>query len=310
MVRVAGGLKSCSSTSWKCCGRSDVTKGILHGQDQDSPVLDCSRLETFRMAASASVEMRIAHPVIQRFFEISLYFMLFTGFAALAGTGKLDGSSVLVGLFALLVKGFLLIRRSSVLIPERWTNYLTLGYLFFFTLDYFLLSRSFLGSMVHMVLFAAIVKIFSVHRDRDFVYLAILSFGMVLTASVLTVDSLFFAIFCVFVLLAVMTFVSMEMRRTWIAAQPNVPSDPLKLRDLRRVPGALAAACALLVITIVIGTVALFFLVPRKATGGYLSAFAARNGISTGFSEEVRLGEIGQIQQSNDVVMHVKFAPG
>lgn len=262
------------------------------------------------MAATSTVEMRIAHPVIQRFFEISLYFMLFTGFAALAGTGKLDGSSVLIGLFALLVRGFLLIRRSSVLIPERWTNYLTIGYLFFFALDYFLLSRSFLGAIVHMVLFAAIVKIFSVHRDRDFVYLAILSFGMVLTASVLTVDSLFFGIFCVFVLLAVMTFVSMEMRRTWIAAQPNVPTEPRKLRDLGRVPGALAGACALLVITIVIGTVALFFLVPRKATGGYLSAFAARTGISTGFSEEVRLGEIGQIQQSNEVAMHVKFAAG
>ncbi len=262
------------------------------------------------MAEVSTVETRLAHPVIQRFFEVSLYFMLFTGFAALAGTGKLDGSSVLIGLFALLVKGFLLIRRSNVLIPERWTNYLTLGYLFFFALDCFLLSRGFLGAIVHMVLFAAIVKIFSVHRDRDFVYLAILSFGMVLTASVLTVDSLFFAIFCVFVLLAVMTFVSMEMRRAWISAQPNLPSDMRKPRDLRRVPGALAWACALLVITIVIGTVALFFLVPRKATGGYLSAFAARNGISTGFSEEVRLGEIGEIQQSNDVVMHVKFAAG
>ncbi len=71
------------------------------------------------MASSSSVQMRLAHPVIQRFFEISLYFMLFTGFAALAGTGKLDGISVLIGLFALVVKGFLLIRRSTVLIPER-----------------------------------------------------------------------------------------------------------------------------------------------------------------------------------------------
>ena len=262
------------------------------------------------MAVFSTVEARQAHPVIQRFFEISLYFMLFTGFAALAGTGKLDGSSVLIGLFALLVKGFLLIRRSSVLVPERWTNYLTLAYLFFFGIDYFLLSRTFLGAIVHMVLFAAIVKIFSVHRDRDFVYLAILSFGMVLTASVLTVNSLFFAIFCVFVMLGVMTFVSMEMRRAWIAAQPNVPSDARKVRDLRQVPGALAGACVVLVVTIVIGTVALFFLVPRKATGGYLSAFAARNGIATGFSEEVRLGEIGQIQQSSEVVMHVRFAVG
>src|SRR6185437_16622367 len=145
--------------------------------------------------------------------------MLFTGFAMLAGTGKLDAPSVLLCVFALLIKGYLLIRKSDIQVPEQWTTYLTLLYLFFFALDYFLLSRAFLGAIVHMVLFAAMVKVFSIHRDRDYVYLAVLSFGMVLTAAVLTVDSLFFAIFCIFVLLAVMTFVSMEMRRAWIAGQ-------------------------------------------------------------------------------------------
>jgi protein-glutamine gamma-glutamyltransferase len=261
-------------------------------------------------AASLQSEAQASHPVIQRFFEVSLYFMLFTGFAMLAGTGKLDVASVGLGLFALLVKGYLLIRKSHVLIPEQWTTYLTLIYLFFFALDYFLLSRSFLGAIVHMVLFAAMVKVFSVHRDRDYVYLAVLSFGMVLTAAVLTVDSLFFAIFCIFVLLAVMTFVSMEMRRAWIAGHRNQTGYSPSTRNLSRLPASIAGACALLVVTIVFGTIALFFLVPRKATAGYLSAFASRNELSTGFSEEVRLGQVGEIQQSDQVLMHVKFASG
>lgn len=227
----------------------------------------------------------------------------------LAGTGKLDAISLVLGVAALLLKGYLLLRENDASIPEQWTNYLTLVYLAFFALDYFLISQTFLDSLVHMVLFAAMVKIFSVHRERDYVYLGILSFGMVLAAAVLTVDSLFFGIFCVFVLLAVMTFVSMEMRRSWIAAQPARPSEVRDLRDFSGLPGSVSRACVFLVLSIVLGTVTLFFLIPRKPSTGYLSALASRSELSTGFNEKVRLGEIGRIQQSSAVVMHVKFPP-
>jgi protein-glutamine gamma-glutamyltransferase len=261
------------------------------------------------MAAAEQFSARVAHPVIQRFFEVSLYLLLFTGFAMLAGTSKLDLFSVVLGIGALLIKGYLLIRRIEMVVPERWTTYLTLGYVVFFAIDYFLLSQTFLGALVHMVLFAAMVKLFSIHRDRDYVYLGVLSFGMVLAAAVLTVDSLFFAIFCLFVLLAVMTFVSMEMRRSWIAAQLTSATDLRDVRDLQRLPSSVAGACVLLVLAIVLGTIGLFFVIPRKSSSGYLEQFAARTELSTGFSEDVRLGEIGQIQQSSAVVMHVKFSP-
>jgi len=262
------------------------------------------------VSSASSSAARLAHPVIQRFFEVSLYLLLFTGFTTLAGTGKLDALSLVLGVSALLLKGYFLVRSNDVRIPEQWTNYLTLLYVAFFALDYFLISQTFLDSMVHLVLFAAMVKIFSVHRERDYVYLAILSFGMVLAAAVLTVDSLFFMLFCVFVLLAVMTFVTMEMRRSWIAALPAGRNEVRDLRDYSRLPGSVSRACVFLVLSIVLGTVALFFLIPRKPSTGYLSALASRSEISTGFSEEVRLGEIGKIQQSGAVVMHVTFAPG
>lgn len=262
------------------------------------------------MSTNAPTMTRAAHPVIQRFFDISLYFLLFTGFAIMAGTGKLDLLSQIFGLSALSFKGYLLVRKVEVNLPEQWTTYFTLIYLGFFALDYFLISQTFIGALIHMVLFAAMLKIFSIHRDRDYVYLALLSFGMVLAAAVLTVDSLFFALFCVFVLLAVMTFVSMEMRRSWIVAQLSAPTETREQRDLHRLPGSVLRACLLLVISIVLGTIAFFFLIPRKASAGYLSALSSRTDLSTGFSEEVRLGEIGQLQQSSEVMMHVKFAPG
>lgn len=262
------------------------------------------------MSSTAPAIARAAHPVIQRFFEVSLYLLVFTGFAILAGTGRLDALSLIFGFSALLAKGYLLLRQIEVNLPERWTTYFTLIYLVFFALDYFLISQTFIGSLIHMVLFAAMVKVFSIHRDRDYVYMGVLSFGMVLAAAVLTVDSLFFALFCVFVLLAVMTFVSMEMRRSWIVAEPSAPSEARELRDLRRLPSSVLRACILLVVSIVVGTIALFFLIPRKPSAGYLSTLSSRSDLSTGFSEEVRLGEIGQLQQSSTVMMHIKFAPG
>jgi protein-glutamine gamma-glutamyltransferase len=261
------------------------------------------------MAQTEQSSMRVAHPVIQRFFEVSLYLLLFTGFAMLAGTSRLDLFSLVLGIGALLIRGYLLIRQIETVVSEQWTTYLTLAYVVFFAIDYFLISQTFLGALVHMVLFAAMVKVFSIHRDRDYVYLGVLSFGMVLAAAVLTVDSLFFAIFCLFVLLAVMTFVSMEMRRSWITAQSAMPTDARDLRDLRHLPSSVAGACVFLVLAIVLGTIGLFFVIPRKSSSGYLEQFAARTELSTGFSEDVRLGEIGHIQQSSAVVMHVKFAP-
>jgi transglutaminase-like putative cysteine protease len=50
----------------------------------------------------------------------------------------------------------------------------------------------------------------------------------------------------------------------------------------------------------------LFFLLPRLSAG-YLSSYSPRNEFVSGFSESVQLGEIGLIQQSNVVVMHIEL---
>jgi transglutaminase-like putative cysteine protease len=68
----------------------------------------------------------------------------------------------------------------------------------------------------------------------------------------------------------------------------------------------LAASSPLLVALILIGAFAIFFVLPRMSAG-YLGSFATGGELATGFSDRVQLGQIGQIQQSSSVVMHVQI---
>lgn len=246
----------------------------------------------------------LGQSVIERYYEISLYLLIVTGFTTLASTGKLDAFSVLFFSAVLALRGYLLLKGRTPVIPVRWTNYLTLVYVLFYLADFFLLSDNFLYATVHLLLLIMAVKIFSVERYRDHLYLAALSFGMVLMAAVLTVDSLFLAAFSLFALLAVTTFVSMEMKRSWAEAAGRA-REPAELR--RKMPWSLSTTSLALMVAIIVGAAGIFFILPR-ITAGYLTSLASRDELVSGFSDEVRLGQIGEIQQSSRVVMHIRIA--
>jgi protein-glutamine gamma-glutamyltransferase len=242
----------------------------------------------------------------ERFFQWSLYLLLVTGFMALMGTNSLDAPSLIVVIPALLLRGYLMLMRKSFTISERWTTYITIVYFAFYALDYFYISQSFIGATVHMVLFSMVIKVFSVRRDRDLVYLAVLSFLMLLAAAVLTIDSLFLLNFSLFILVAIATFVSMEMRRSEreaLAAGIPRHQEAMFQRSLAGVAGLLG------VLTLA-GAALIFIILPRINRGQFMQSFGSRSSISTGFSQEVQLGGIGQIQQSNAVVMHIKLLYG
>ena len=255
------------------------------------------------MPPETSPSASLGQSVIERYYEISLYLLIVTGFTTLASTGKLDGPSVLFFAAALMFRGYLMLKGRTLVIPVRWTNYITFVYVLFYLADFFLLSESFLTATVHLILLIMAVKIFSVERYRDHLYLAALSFGMVLMAAVLTVDSLFLAAFSLFALLAVTTFVSMEMKRSWGEATGRA-REPAELR--RRMPWSLSTTSVVLMIAIILAAAGIFFVLPR-ITAGYLTAYAPRNELVSGFSDEVRLGQIGEIQQSRQVVMHIRI---
>ncbi len=111
---------------------------------------------------------------INKYFDLSVYFLVLMGFGTLASTGMLDWPTIVLVGSALGVRGYLLAERRRIVFSERWTTPLTIAYFIFYAGDYFLLSHSFLTATVHLVLFAVVVRTFSLRRDRDYTTLAIL----------------------------------------------------------------------------------------------------------------------------------------
>jgi len=242
---------------------------------------------------------------IERYFNVALYILVLTGFGTLASTGGLDAGTVIVVGAVLVLRGVQLVTRTEFVIPERWTTYLTLLYVAFYFTDYFLLSGSFLGATVHLVLFGMTVRLFSLQRTRDHFMLAVLSFLMVLAAAVLTVNSVFLFSFAAFLLVAVVTFVLMEMRHS-CEELPGRAEEPKQALPHRRMAYFLLGTSPSLVLMILAGASLIFFLLPRVSSR-FLSAYAPSSDISTGFTDRVQLGRIGEIQQSRAVVMHIQI---
>jgi transglutaminase-like putative cysteine protease len=156
---------------------------------------------------------------------------------------------------------------------------------------------------VHFLIFVTIVRFYSAVTDRDALFLSMLSFAGILAAAVLTVDTTFLILFFIFLLFGVATFVGMELRRGALGAVSPVLHVHTE-RD-RRLNRALSlSALSVATGSIVIGGV-LFFFFPRFSAG-YLGRASFSPSLMSGFTENVELGQIGEIKKNSAVVMRVQ----
>ena len=255
-------------------------------------------------------------PVIQRYFEVSLFLLVATSVLTLVATRKLDLVCEILAPAALAYKAIRLVRGRGPEISPRTATTLVLAYFLFFPLDLWIFSRDLAASSpnpmlyagllasVHVLLFATIVRLYSMRTIRDSVFLALLAFTSMLASAILTVDTLFLGALAVFLLLAVSSFVGLEIRRSSEgAASPSFAAESAVARRLNRalaLTSGLVAASAL-----VIGGV-IFFIIPRF-TAGYLSALNLNPTLMSGFTDNVALGDIGEIKQNSAVVMRIRI---
>ena len=265
---------------------------------------------------SATSRRAIEHPVIERYFEVSLFLLVATAVLTLVGTRKLDLISSIAAPVGLALKGLRLARGRGPEMSPRTATSLVLAYFLFFPLDLWIFSRDLavgapnpmlyagLLAAIHVLLFATIVRLYSMRTIRDSIFLALLAFAAMLAAAILTVDTLFLFALALFLLLAVSSFVGLEIRRSSQGAvSPSLGPGSKLAQRLNR---ALALTSAIVALSALALGGVIFFIIPRF-TAGYLSALNLHPTLMSGFTDNVALGEIGEIQQSTAVVMRIRI---
>ena len=266
------------------------------------------------MAASATAPVGVTLPA-ERFFRTSLFLLIATSVATLVSTGKLDLVTMIVAPSAVLYKGVRWWRHQPTEIPTRLATLLVVAYLPLFPLDAFFLSRAFAAASsnpalygallgaVHFLIFVMLIRLYSATTDRDALFLTMLSFAAILASAVLTIDTTFLGLFFLFLLFGVATFVGLELRRSSKGTiTPEVDERSEQERKLAR--ALVLAALSVALGAILIGG-ALFFFFPRFSAG-YLGRTSLQPTLMSGFSDDVELGQIGEIKKNSSVVMRVR----
>ncbi|MGH9466975.1 MAG: transglutaminase TgpA family protein [Terriglobales bacterium] len=239
---------------------------------------------------------------MRRTSEGLLLLLLATGFAALASTGRLGWVVMALAAAAYLARGVMFLWRWPVRWSSRAWSIVLLAYLPVFVWDGMALSHSFVAASLHLVVLAGAARIFAPHAGRDDFLLGLLAFLEVLTAALLTVSGTFFLLFLLFLVLLVATVVSCEMRRAQEAEGPGHAAPTAATPQV--VPPRLLRFSLLLTLLVGGCGVLVFFLLPRATLGGW-AARPLDSGL-TGFSDDVRLGAIADLQRSNRPVMHIR----
>ena len=266
------------------------------------------------MATSVPTPALPALPA-ERFFRVSLFLLIATSVAMLVSTGKLDLLTMILAPSAVVYKGIRWWRRCPAEVPHHIATRLVVGYLVVFPLDVLFSSRAFVSGStnpalyaallgtVHFLLFVMIIRLYSATTDRDALFLSMLCFAGVLASAVLTVDTTFLGLFLLFMLFGVATFVGLETRRG--SAGTVAPTIPTLPREERRLTRALILAALSMALGATVIGGALFFFFPRFSAG-YLGRTGLQPSLMSGFSDDVELGQIGEIKKNSEVVMRVR----
>ncbi|HMH44009.1 MAG TPA: DUF3488 and transglutaminase-like domain-containing protein, partial [Pyrinomonadaceae bacterium] len=172
--------------------------------------------------------------------------------------------------------------------------------------------------LAHLILFLSAVKLLQRKADRDWFFLYLISFFEVLLAAGLTTSPIFLLTLVLYLSCALSTVVAFEIQRARHKVKTSqtrllVPPDSSLFRKLpmrlwrrryletRRLP---LVSVGLLVLIVVLA-LPFFLMTPRTASSALRRGGNRVSGF-IGFSDNVTLGQIGELKSSDEIFMHVR----
>jgi transglutaminase-like putative cysteine protease len=164
------------------------------------------------------------------------------------------------------------------------------------------------GNLSRLILILSSIKLLQKKGDRDWILIYLIAFFEVLLAAGVGISPLFLALLLIYLLFAFSSIILFEIKKTSKSVfekkeKHTFKQSPISLKtsQLFRLP--ITAFVILLLISAV--AIPLFFAFPRVGGAGFGGNLPGLSNF-TGFSDSVRLGEIGRLQQSDEIVMRVR----
>lgn len=245
--------------------------------------------------------------------KVAIYLVAWCAYLALVMSGELSDPVVAASILGIIASWWWEAPRVKV---ERWTKVwsaLGLG-VFAYSVFAFIGGGDLVLIGAELLLFLLVAKLFGRRASRDYQQVYILSFLMLVAATVLNSEVSFGIFFLGFVVASTWALILIHLRREMednflVRHADGGASQPVQVARLlasRRIVGpAFFAGTGAISVVVFVGAVLLFLAVPRIGFGLFFAK--SRGGVHlTGFSDGVRLGGHGLIKNDDTVVMRVE----
>jgi protein-glutamine gamma-glutamyltransferase len=228
---------------------------------------------------------------------------LFTHLIALLGffsiwiTGVIDNLSAIVFVTALTFSFINSKTRRQYYISETLSTFLAVLLIVYVLASFFFLGIEVFKAILIFLIYTQVIKLLARKTIRDIVQIYILSFFQFLAGSVVAINFGYGVAFVVYVAVSLSAIVILNLTKE--------SHDTSSMEDPNLVTGKFLSTTALISICVLLFTALIFISVPRIRTGFFMSDFIRPESLRTGFSDEVRLGQVGQIKFDNSPVMRV-----
>ncbi|HKQ32941.1 MAG TPA: transglutaminaseTgpA domain-containing protein, partial [Thermodesulfobacteriota bacterium] len=162
------------------------------------------------------------------------------------------------------------------------------------------LGRELFRGIIEFLILLQALKLLCRKRMRDVMQIYALSFFQFIAGTVITVNFTFSAAFVVYMAVAVCAVIVFEMRRAALESDAPAADDP------RLVTPPFLGTAFLLSVCILLTSVLIFVSVPRLRGSYFSSGLLSAGELRSGFSDEVRLGRVGEIKLDGSPVMMVR----
>lgn len=234
------------------------------------------------------------------FYGFSLLGLWSSGVAALAFSTIPPDIFLFLAILGIILRFFLTLRGTTADVRPALVDVITILLAGVYPFDLAYGSRDFVFATIHLVLSLGTLRFVSARSERDLYFVKILSFMAILAAALVSANLSFLFFLSISVIFAVATFASSEIKHSVIKQQMDHP---------KLAPGFavnLGKQTAMATLAIFLCALFIFFVLPRTARAA-ISRFIPEGMHITGFSNEVRLGAIGQLQQQRNLIFHAKL---
>jgi transglutaminase-like putative cysteine protease len=255
------------------------------------------------------------------YFRAFSYAMIAVAMLALVLAGGLSTGLALVFVLVMIVSWVL--ENTRWQLPERYGLGIVLLSIPLFYLDWQYqkaigepTERLGVTALAHLIVFLSAVKLLQVKKDRDWVFLYLISFFEVLLAAGLSFSPVFLGTLTLYLLCglsAVTAFEIQKARRSLAYTETRllVPPDSRVFkksgrRSWRTTEAARLPFVAVALLFLIFATALPLFLIAPRSGAAALTRSGGMTSNLTGFSESVTLGQIGLLKRNDGVLMRVR----